>query len=87
MLFRTDALAAARRADSAFIVATELEEQAVAHAELAEVFGRVGLPDVSRRHQEAAQDCHDRLQQRWNRLLDACEAAQLGQFLRVEVPG
>jgi hypothetical protein len=87
-LGRSDAaLAAARRADSAFIVATELEEQAVAHAELAEVFDRLGLPDVSRQHQAAAQDCHDRLQQRWNRLLDACEAAQLGQFLRVEVPG
>lgn len=80
------ALAAARRAESAFIVATELEEQAVAHAELAEVFGRLGLPDVSERHQQAAQNCHDQLQQRCNRLLDACEAAQLDEFLSVKVP-
>jgi tetratricopeptide (TPR) repeat protein len=50
-----EALTAARRADTAFLSATEPEEQAVAHAELADAFAQLGLPDVAQRHREAAQ--------------------------------
>lgn len=50
-----EALAAARQADTAFMSATEPEEKAIAHAELADVFERLGLPDVAQRQRDAAQ--------------------------------
>lgn len=49
-----EALVAARRACSVFIVATEVEERAIAHAMLARVFGQLGLADEARRELRAA---------------------------------
>lgn len=72
-----EALAAARLADSAFIGATEPEEQTIAHGVLAQVYSRLGLPDQGERHELAAAATYQRLQTRWHRLLELCAAAQL----------
>lgn len=72
-----EALVAARTAESAFIGATELEEQAIAHAVLAQVFSRLGLSDMGERHEQQALACYQRLRARFERLMAACETAQI----------
>ncbi|HNG81289.1 MAG TPA: hypothetical protein PLW24_17575, partial [Burkholderiaceae bacterium] len=72
-----EALEAARLAESAFIGATELEEQAVAHRVLAQVYPRLGLSDLGERHARSADDAHRRLRGRFDHLLMLCSAAQL----------
>lgn len=72
-----EALAAARTADSAFIGATELEEQTVAHGVLAQVYSRLGLAEQGNRHEQDATATYRQLRERWARLLALCAAAQL----------
>lgn len=70
-----EALVAARTADSAFIGATELEEQTIAHGLLAQVFERLGLAELGQRHAQARLHTLARLRKRWDGLLSLCEAA------------
>lgn len=72
-----EALVAARQADTAFMSATEPEEQAIAHDELADVFARLGLPDVAQRHREAAQQQLATYRAQCQGLLQAFDAQQL----------
>jgi len=72
-----EALSAARLADSAFLYATEPEEEAIAHALLSMVFERLGLPDVALVHADAAQRMHGVYQAHCRTLLQAMDAAQL----------
>jgi tetratricopeptide (TPR) repeat protein len=72
-----EALAAARQADTAFMSATEPEEQAIAHAELADVFERLGLPDVALRGIALAQRQLTHYRAQCQQLLEALDAQQL----------
>jgi tetratricopeptide (TPR) repeat protein len=72
-----EALAAARTADSAFIGATELEEQTVAHGVLAQVYSRLGLAELGDRHAQLATDTYRQLRQRWTQLNALLSAAEL----------
>ncbi|MGY0197359.1 hypothetical protein ACWA7J_20035 [Leptothrix sp. BB-4] len=75
-----EALRAARRAESAFMGATEPEEEAIAHALLAPVMERLGLPDVAARHLAAAEAPLQLYRSRSAALLDMLADADLERW-------
>ncbi len=75
-----EALVAARRAGSVFIVATEIEERAVAHAMLARVFGRLGLTDEAQRELRDAAEVYAELQASRVGLVTALESSDLQRY-------
>lgn len=75
-----EALAACRLAESAFQSATEPEEQAVAHALLAPLLDRLGLPDIAARHLAAVDAPLQLYRSRCETLLDMLAQADLARY-------
>ncbi|RZS46824.1 hypothetical protein [Sphaerotilus mobilis] len=75
-----EALTAARQAESAFLSATEPEEQAIAHALLAPLLERLGLPEIGARHLAAAEAPLQLYRSRSAALLEMLEQADLARY-------
>lgn len=76
-----DSLTAARAADSALLVATEPEEQAITHAILGRVFALRGLDGPAQAHRQRAEQVHQSLNERCRMLQEQLQAARLERFL------
>lgn len=74
------ARAAARRATSAFMTATEPEVIAIAQAGLARVLGQLGLTDAARVTSHQARETFERLGQRRERLLRELSTVDLERY-------
>lgn len=80
------ARAAARRATSAFMVATEPEDIAVAQAELGQVLAQLGLADAAQASSRQAHQTFEMLNQRRQRLLSGLAAVDLERYLDRPAP-